>query len=176
MTALAGDHSNRLAKITAGSASDHGASPAAMPRRFPSRTDDGRGVYQREHSRARDNRGQPEIDSREIVLLHDFDHARHGGPPVALHVRSAEERARSASGAAQEQAELDVIHNGQTQRFVTAARAIGGVRTRLKAPMPRYARGRSRFTPISSSPGFPETPIHAWALIVSAAKPGVNVT
>ena len=59
------------------------------------------------------------------MILH---HARHGGAPVAFHVGSTEERARSPSGAVQQQAQLDVVDNRQTQRFVAAARAVGGRR------------------------------------------------
>ena len=71
------------------------------------------------------NGRQPEIRRGEVVLLHDLDHAADGRAPVTLCVVTADEGARALAGAVQEQAELHIIHNRQTQGFVAAAVAVG---------------------------------------------------
>ena len=69
---------------------------------------------------------------------------------MTLNIVATEKRARSLARAAQEQAELDVIHDGETQRLVAAALAVGRGAHQIEG-----ANAEMRFGPVPIRAGEP---------------------
>ena len=75
MAAQSNDQPSLRAKMAAGTASDQGASPAASPAAVPENGPTCGTEQRRADQSHRNDSSHAEVGRREIVLLHDLDHA-----------------------------------------------------------------------------------------------------